>query len=82
MVRLLEMIETIGLEQVHEPHVKHIEGKLWELRAKSAEGIARGFYVTVAGRRLIILHAFVKKSQKTPVSALRTARERMKQVRS
>jgi hypothetical protein len=41
-VRLLEMIESIGLDRIHEPHVKHIEGKLWELRAKSAEGIARG----------------------------------------
>jgi phage-related protein len=41
----MEMVETVGLEQLHEPHVKHIEGKLWELRAKAAEGIARGFYV-------------------------------------
>ena len=40
--RLLEMIETIGLDRLREPHVKHIEGKLWEVRAKSAEGIARG----------------------------------------
>lgn len=45
-LRLMEMIEAVGLDQIHEPHVKHIEGKLWELRAKGAEGIARGFYVT------------------------------------
>jgi phage-related protein len=82
MVRLLEMVEVVGLEQMHEPHVKHIEGKLWELRAKAAEGIARGLYVTVAGRRLVVLHVFVKKSQKTPTVALRVARERMKEVRS
>jgi phage-related protein len=82
MVRLLEMVEVVGLEQMHEPHVKHIEGKLWELRAKAAEGIARGLYVTVAGRRLVVLHVFVKKSQKTPTVALRIARERMKEVRS
>ena len=31
-LRLLEMVEALGLEQVHEPHVKHLEGKLWELR--------------------------------------------------
>ena len=37
LVRLMEMVETLGLERVHEPHVKHIEGKLWELRAKAAE---------------------------------------------
>lgn len=80
VLRLMEMVENIGLEQLHEPHVKHIEGKLWELRAKATEGIARGLYVTVAGRRVVILHVFVKKSQRTPRNALETARERMKQV--
>jgi phage-related protein len=78
--RLLEMIETIGLDRLHEPHVKHIEGKLWEVRAKSAEGIARGLYVTATGRRVVVLHVFAKKSQKTPSKALRLAHERMKRV--
>ena len=78
--RLLEMIETIGLDRLHEPHVKHIEGKLWEVRAKSAEGFARGLYVTVTGRRVVVLHVFAKKSQKTPSKALRLAHERMKRV--
>ncbi len=80
LLRLFEMVETLGLEQMHEPHVKHIEGKLGELRAKASEGIARGLYVTVSGRRVIVLHVFVKKSQKTPSRALSLARERMKQV--
>jgi phage-related protein len=80
LIRLMEMVENVGLEQLHQPHVKHIEGKLWELRAKAAEGIARGFYVTLTGRRVVVLHVFVKKSQKTPRAALETARERMKQV--
>ena len=61
--------------------VKHLEGKLWELRAKAAEGIARGIYVTVTGRRVIVLHVFVKKSQKTPPGALAIARERMNEVK-
>lgn len=80
LVRLMEMIEELGLERMREPHVKHVEGKLWELRAKASEGIARGLYVTVTGRRVVILHVFVKKSQKTPRSALETARARMAQV--
>ena len=42
MYRLMAMIESYGLERMHEPHVKHLDGKLWELRAKAAEGIARG----------------------------------------
>lgn len=81
LIRLMEAVETIGLEQLREPHVKHLEGKLWELRAKASEGIARGIYVTVTGRRVVILHVFVKKSQKTPTTALALARERMKQVK-
>ena len=76
----MEMVENVGLEQLREPHVKHIEGKLWELRAKATEGIARGLYVTMTGRRVIILHVFVKKSQRTPRATLETARERMKKV--
>lgn len=79
-IRLMEMVETLGLEQLHEPHVKHVEGKLWELRAKATEGIARGFYVAVTGRRVVVLHVFAKKSQKTPKAALQLARQRLKQV--
>jgi len=78
MLRLMEMVENVGLENMREPHVKHIEGKLWEFRAKAAEGIARGFYVTASGRRVIVLHVFAKKSEKTPRPALKVARERMK----
>jgi phage-related protein len=81
LIRLLEMVESLGLESLREPHVKHIEGKLWELRAKSPEGIARGIYVAMEGRRVIVLHVFVKKSQKTPSRALETARKRLAQVK-
>ena len=80
LVRLMESIENIGLEMLSEPHVKHLDGKLWELRAKAHGGIARGIYVTATGRRVVILHVFEKKSRKTPRRALATARERMKQV--
>ena len=76
----MEMVERVGLEELREPHVKHLEGKLWELRAKAPEGIARGIYVAVTGRRVVVLHVFTKKSQKTPARALALARERMKQV--
>ena len=81
LIRLLESVEIVGLENLRPPHVKHLEGKLWELRAKASEGIARGIYVTTVGRKLIVLHVFVKKSQKTPNTALATARQRMKQVK-
>ena len=80
LVRLLEAVENVGLEALREPHVRHLEGKLWELRIRAEEGIARGIYVTATGRRIVVLHVFVKKSRKTPRRALATARERMKQV--
>lgn len=80
LIRLMEAVENVGLEQLREPHVKHLEGKLWELRAKATEGVARGIYITVTGRRVVILHVFVKKTQKTPPAALTMARKRMKEV--
>ena len=78
--RILEMIEQVGLAQVHEPHIKHLEDKLWEIRAKTQDGIARAIYVTATGKRLVILHAFVKKAQKTPKQAIETARQRIKEI--
>ena len=66
--------------QTRAPHVRHLEGKLWELRVKAQAGIARGIYVTATGRRVAVPHVFAKKSQKTPRRALDTARERMKEV--
>ena len=80
LIRLLEAVENVGLEALREPHVRHLDGKLWELRVKAEEGIARGIYVTATGRRIVVLHVFVKKSRKTPRRALATARQRMKQV--
>ena len=64
LVRLLEMVEDVGLDQLREPHAGYLEGELWELRAKSKEGIARGIYVTATGRRVVVLHVFVKTSRR------------------
>lgn len=81
LIRVMEMVQNVGLTEMRDPHVKHIEGKLWELRATATEGIARGLYVTASGRRVVVLHVFVKKSQRTPKGVLAIARERMKQVK-
>ena len=79
LIRLLETVENAGLEALRAPHVKHLDGKLWELRVRAEGGIARGIYVTAAERRVVVLHV-ARKSRKTPRRALVTARERMKQV--
>jgi phage-related protein len=53
---------------------------IWEMRMKGRDGIARAIYVTAKGERVVVLHAFVKKTQKTPQRALEIARERAKEV--
>ena len=79
-LRIVELIQKHGLAAMHEPHVKHLEGKLWEMRMKGKDGLARAIYVTATGERLVVVHAFVKKTQKTPARALATARARSKEV--
>ncbi len=79
-LRIAELIEQHGPAAMHEPYVKHLEGKLWEMRMKGRDGIARAIYVTAKGERVVALHAFVKKTQKTPQRALEIARERAKEV--
>lgn len=63
------------------PHTRAMGDGLFELRLKAAEGIARVFYCTLTGRRIVILHQFVKKTDKTPVRELDTARRRMKEIK-
>src|ERR1700691_3188508 len=65
-LRIAELIERHGPADVHEPYVKHLEGRLWEMRMKGKDGIARAIYVTATGERVVVLRAFTKKTQKTP----------------
>lgn len=81
IVRVTMLIESVGLEALPRDTVKHLEGKLWEIRVKAASGISRAIYVTASGRRVVIVRAFVKKTQKTPQRELEIARERAKEVR-
>ena len=64
-----------------EPHTKAFGGGLFELRLKGAEGIARVFFCTLVGRRIVMLHSFVKKSEKTPPREQEIAERRMKEVK-
>jgi phage-related protein len=63
------------------PHTRAMGDGLFELRLKGAEGIARIFYCTLPGRRVLTLHLFVKKSEKTPPRELSLARRRMKEIK-
>jgi phage-related protein len=79
-LRLAERIASVGLERLSEPHVKHLEGKLWELRLTGRDGIARALYVTAIGRRIVVVRAFIKKTQKTPRNEIELALRRAKEI--
>jgi phage-related protein len=49
--RIVELIQSHGLERVREPYVKHLEGPLWEMRMKGRSGVVRAVYVTAVGKR-------------------------------
>ena len=80
LIRLERLISQVGLETLREPHVKHLEGKLWEMRVAGRDGIARAIYVTAIGRRVVIVRAFIKKTQQTPRSEIDLASRRAKEV--
>lgn len=61
------------------PHTRAMASGLFELRLKSREGIARVFYCTLAGSKIVMLHQFVKKTGKTPPKELAIANKRIKE---
>lgn len=63
------------------PHTKAFGQGLFELRLKGSEGIARVFFCTLVGKRIVMLHSFVKKSEKTPLREREIAEARMKEVK-
>lgn len=79
-IRYAERMEVYGPD-LGMPHTRAMGGGLFELRIKSMEGIARVFYCTIVDRRIVFLHQFVKKSERTPPNELRIARQRMSEVK-
>lgn len=78
--RIVELIQAHGLECVREPYLKHLEGSLWEMRLKGKSGIARAVYVTTSGMRIVVIHVFAKKTQKTPRKEIAYALKKAKEV--
>jgi phage-related protein len=77
--RLTELLEEFGLD-LRMPHSRAMGGGLYELRPRGREGIARVFYCTLVGQRILILHSFIKKTQGTPTRELALARRRQREV--
>lgn len=80
-IRIGELIQALGLERVREPHVKHLDGSLWEIRMKGKDGISRALYVVAKPKRVVVVRVFAKKSQKTPRREIELALKRAKEVK-
>jgi phage-related protein len=77
--RVVRLIESFGGDRVGPPHVKHLQRRLWEMRLRGRDGIARALYVTVTGPRVVV-SVCVKKTQKTPRRAIELALERAQEI--
>ena len=81
LVRIGTIIEAVGFQGLPADTVKHLEDKLWELRIRGKDGIARAVYVTAVKQRMVIVRVFIKKTQKTPKHELDLAVKRMNELR-
>lgn len=81
LVRISELIASVTLPNVKEPHVRHVRGQLWEIRLKGKSGIARALYITAKEQRVVILRAFIKKTEKTPTVEIDLAQQRAKELK-
>ena len=79
--RIVGLIQQHGLERIREPHVRHLEGRVWEMRLSGRGGIARALYVAAHGRRVVVTRVFEKKTEKTPRREIEIALARAKEVR-
>ena len=77
--RLLELLAEHG-PNLRLPHSRALGSGLFELRARAKLRIGRAFYCFVIGKRVVVVHAFVKKSQQTPDKELKLARQRVKEL--
>lgn len=80
-LHLSELLERFG-PALRMPHSKAMGEGLFELRPKGREGIGRVFYCFLIGRKVMVLHSFVKKTQETPARELKVARSRMLEVKN
>ena len=80
-LRIGDLISVLGIESVGGPHIKHLEGPLWEMRMKGRDGISRAIYVIAKPKRVVVVRVFVKKTQKTPRREIELAFMRAKDVK-
>ena len=80
LTKIVQRIEAVGLERVYEPHIKHVRGKIWEMRPGAVGLEGRALYLTVTGAWVVIVVAFQKKTRKTPSHYIDLAETRAKDL--
>jgi phage-related protein len=78
VIEAMDLLKAFGL-QLREPYVKFVGDKIHELRIRDPDGIYRVFYFAATGKKFVMVHGFVKKTQKTPAKELAKAKKRMKE---
>lgn len=74
--RIIKLLKDHGV-LLKEPYTRQVRGKIRELRIKDNQGAIRILYFTYTGRRFILLHGFIKKTDKTPEREIEVAEKRM-----
>lgn len=77
-VHIGELLQEYGSNKVGMPYVRHLRENLWEISLTGRTGIARAIYAATPGRRIIVSHVFIKKTQKTPHRRIALARARLR----
>lgn len=79
LLHVLDLVEEFG-PSIGRPHTAPLGKGLFEIRAKGPEGISRSLFCTIKGHDIVILHTFIKKTQKIPKKHMDLARKRLKEV--
>jgi phage-related protein len=75
-IRIISLIKEFGLHNVRMPYTKPVQDKIWEIRAQQG----RSLYITVSGKKILILRCFIKKSNRLPQKELKIAQKRAREV--
>jgi phage-related protein len=77
-LHVADLLQEFGPWKVGLPHVRSLENKLWEMRLKGRDGIARAIYFTASKKRIVVVRIFTTKTQRTPRREIELAINRMK----
>jgi phage-related protein len=79
-LRIVDLIEAVGLTDVGKPFVQKVHSKIWEIRVRADGGISRALFVAMTSQRIVIVRVFIKKTQKTPHRGIALAIQRARRA--